>query len=70
MIEDTEEIRLPVAKMLRKRGFLVHETGDGRVAVDLYRTQASRIDIVLLDLTLPGMSGEEVLKELQKKGPM
>jgi PAS domain S-box-containing protein len=69
MIEDTEEIRLPVAKMLRKKGFLVLETGDGRVAVDLYRTQATRIDIVLLDLTLPSMSGEEILQELQKIRP-
>ena len=69
MIEDTEEIRLPIAKMLRKKGFLVLETGDGRVAVDLYRTQAARIDIALLDLTLPGMPGEEIMKELQTIRP-
>jgi DNA-binding NtrC family response regulator len=55
--------------MLRKKGFEVLDTGDGRVAVDLYRAQAARIDIVLLDLNLPGMSGEEILKELQKIRP-
>ena len=69
MVEDTEEIRLPVAKMLRKKGFEVLDTGDGSVAVDLYRAQAALIDIVLLDLNLPGMSGEEILKELQKIRP-
>jgi len=69
MIEDTEEIRLPVARMLRKNGFSVIETGTGGVGVDFYRAQSARIDIVLVDLTLPDMSGEEVLKELQNIRP-
>jgi len=66
MIEDTEEIRLPVAKLLRKKNFIVFDTGDGKTALDLYRAHLTQIDIVVLDLTLPGMSGEEILKELQK----
>jgi DNA-binding NtrC family response regulator len=69
MIEDTEGIRLPVAKLLRKNNFIVFDTGDGKTGLDLYRVHSARIDIVVLDLTLPGMSGEEILKELQKMKP-
>jgi len=34
--------------------------------VDVFKAHAAKIDIVLLDLTLPGMSGGEVLAELRK----
>jgi two-component system, cell cycle sensor histidine kinase and response regulator CckA len=65
MIEDEETLRVPVAKILRRQGFTVLETGDGGSAVDLYRERAQEIDVVFLDMTLPTLPGADVMAELE-----
>jgi PAS domain S-box-containing protein len=65
LIEDEYALRIAASKMLQKRGFNVIEAEDGTTGVELFRANAARIDIVLMDLTLPGKSGREVLKELR-----
>lgn len=69
LVDDEEILRLAVARMLRARGFSVLEAGEGRVAVELFRAHASQVDVVLLDSTLPGLSGQEVLTELKLVRP-
>jgi two-component system, cell cycle sensor histidine kinase and response regulator CckA len=69
LIDDEDLIRLAVAKMLRKKGFSILEAGDGATGVDLFRNHLEVVDVVLLDLTLPGMSGREVLEALRKMRP-
>jgi two-component system cell cycle sensor histidine kinase/response regulator CckA len=66
VVEDDATLRLSVSTGLRKRGFSVLTADDGSAAVDVFDAYANDIDVVLLDLTLPGMSGLEVLKEIQK----
>ena len=61
MVEDEELLRVPVAKMLRRRGFVVLETADGKTAVDQFQRRAREIDVVLLDMTLPGLSGADAM---------
>jgi DNA-binding response OmpR family regulator len=65
MVEDEETLRTPVAKILQRHGFRVHEAADGGAAIAFYRAKAAEIDIVLLDMTLPSMCGSDVLSELQ-----
>jgi PAS domain S-box-containing protein len=69
VIDDEEALRLAVAKMLRRRGFSVLEAGDGRTGLVLFRSHADQIDAVILDVTLPGLSGRDVLEELRKAQP-
>jgi CheY-like chemotaxis protein len=69
VVEDEEVLRRAVSKMLRKERFSVLEAGDGTTGANLFRTNESTIDAVLLDLTLPGMSGREVLNELRRIRP-
>jgi two-component system, cell cycle sensor histidine kinase and response regulator CckA len=69
VIEDEETLRMAVSRMLRKRGFEVIEAADGRTAVDLFQAHKGSIDAVLLDLTLPHLSGREVLGELRQMRP-
>jgi CheY-like chemotaxis protein/two-component sensor histidine kinase len=69
VVEDEDALRDGVSKMLRKRGFSVVEAGDGRSGVDLFRASDREIDVVLLDMTLPGMTGREVLEELRRMRP-
>lgn len=61
MVEDEEVLRVPVATMLRRQGFAVVETADGSAAVELFRERSGEIDVVFLDMTLPGISGAEVM---------
>jgi two-component system, cell cycle sensor histidine kinase and response regulator CckA len=55
--------------MLRSRGYIVVEAEDGTAGVDRFLTNPQAVDAVLLDLTLPGKSGREVLSEIQSIQP-
>jgi CheY-like chemotaxis protein len=69
VVEDEEALRSALSKMLRRQGCTVIEAADGRAGVDHFRASASKIDVVLLDLTLPTLSGAEVLRELRRIRP-
>ena len=69
IIEDEQTLRANVATMLRKRGLTVIEAEDGNTGVNLFMADRPRIDAVLLDMTLPGMHGRDVLGELQRIEP-
>jgi PAS domain S-box-containing protein len=69
IVEDEETLRVSVATMLRKRGFSVLEASDGNFAVDMIREKTEEIAVVLLDLTLPGKSSQEVFQELRLHRP-
>jgi signal transduction histidine kinase/CheY-like chemotaxis protein len=68
-VEDEETLRKPTAKMLRKKGLSVLEASDGLAAVDLFRANQSRIGVVVLDLTLPGMDGKDVFEIVRRIRP-
>lgn len=63
IVEDEESLADPLAFLLRKEGFDTIIAGDGPTA--LVEFGKNDIDIVLLDLMLPGMSGTDVCKELR-----
>jgi CheY-like chemotaxis protein len=69
VVEDEEALRIAVSKMLRRKGYTVIEAADGQTGIDRFRASASKIEVVLLDLTLPGISGGEVLGELRRIQP-
>jgi len=69
VVEDEADLRISVCKMLRKAGFSVVESGDGSEGVELFRASQREFDVVLLDLTLPGMTGREVLNEVRRMRP-
>ena len=61
--EDSRTQRAYFADLLRAEGLDVHEAHDGRVALDLCRI--IHPDLLILDLGLPRLSGEEVLERLR-----
>jgi PAS domain S-box-containing protein len=63
VVEDEEQLRLAVAKMLRKSGLEVFEAASGSAAIDLLRARGGEIDVILLDLTIPGGSSQDVVAE-------
>ena len=66
IVEDEEVLRQAVAKMLRNHGFEVFEAADGSSALELPRVNQSRLDVVLLNMTIPGAPRHEVVAEAVK----
>lgn len=63
IVEDEESLADPLAFLLRKEGFDVILASDGPTALEQFDNNT--VDIVLLDLMLPGMSGTDVCKQLR-----
>jgi CheY-like chemotaxis protein len=55
--------------ILERHGYRVLNAADGAEALDLYRRQPEEIDLVILDLAMPRLSGPETLQELRKINP-
>lgn len=69
IVDDEPSVRAVTRALLRRRGFTVTDTESGATAVEMVRTEPDRFRLVLLDLTMPGMSGEETFRELRRIAP-
>src|SRR5579883_2815282 len=67
VVEDNERERLITAETLREEGFVVEEAPSAKRALELIAL--SQFDVVLTDLMMPGMSGEQLLLELRQAYP-
>jgi CheY-like chemotaxis protein len=65
LVDDDATIRKVMSRMLTRAGFDVVATDGGQVAVDLLAADPAAVDCVVLDLTMPGMVGEEALARLR-----
>jgi CheY-like chemotaxis protein len=69
LVDDEEAIRTMGALALSRLGFAVLTAADGREALSLYAQHRDEIALVLLDLTMPHMDGEETFRELRLLDP-
>jgi len=70
LLVDDEETVLDIGvQMIEKMGYSVLAAKSGEEALAIYNKNASRIDLVILDLIMPGMSGTETFDELKKIDP-
>ncbi|MBP3960650.1 response regulator [Gemmata sp. G18] len=69
VVDDEELIRKLAVMTLQSRGYCVLQAADGREAVELYAKERDRIDLVLLDLTMPVLSGHEAFRQLLGMNP-
>jgi len=69
VVDDETAVRLVAHKALRAIGLQVIEAGDGQAALLTYAKRAADINLVLLDLTMPGLGGEETLRQLRALAP-
>jgi DNA-binding response OmpR family regulator len=65
VVEDEEKIMEVVKSFLESKGFLVITAGDGKKAIEIFDKE--NFSMVLLDLMLPLLSGEEVCRLIRKK---
>jgi PAS domain S-box-containing protein len=69
VVEDEDPLRQAIVKMLCKTGFEVFEAADGASAIARLRADGDKVDVMLLDLTIPGASHHEVVAEAAKAKP-
>ena len=69
VIDDEPVVRHMVGEVLAQEGFSVLDAEDGAGGIELFRENRERIDVVLLDLSMPGLSGEETFKRLLELDP-
>src|SRR5207302_8681909 len=67
LVEDHPATRESTARILRSEGAVVLEAGDAKTGLEM--TQPGDVDVLLLDMMLPGMDGREVLRSLQAHRP-
>lgn len=68
IIDDTKNIRTLLTTCLELRDYEVLTAENGRVALDILKEKKEEIDLIFLDIRMPGMSGTEVLKSLRSYG--
>lgn len=69
VIDDEKGICEIIALTLESAGFQVLIAHDGREGIELFKAHADEIAAVLVDMTMPGLSGEQVFTELRAVRP-
>lgn len=67
IVEDEVAIREFEAINLKRVGYTVEEAGSGEEALEIYDSDLEGFDIALLDISMPGMDGFTLCKELRKR---
>ena len=67
LVDDEDNFRQTLFKRLAKRGLIVEQAADGNECLSILQNQA--MDVVVLDVKMPGISGIEVLKQIKDHYP-
>ena len=65
IIEDEEKISMIMKSYFEKEGYKVYQAYDGEEGLKIFNQES--IDLVILDLMLPKLSGEEIIKEIRNQ---
>jgi CheY-like chemotaxis protein len=68
IVDDEEEIRDILSRVLKKSGYEVLKTGDGEAAIEMVKNNPA-IALVLLDIRLPGCGGMTALAKIREDRP-
>ncbi|MBY6086745.1 response regulator [Priestia flexa] len=63
IVDDQYGIRILLTEVLQKEGYQTFQAANGFQAIDIAKEQ--QLDLVLLDMKIPGMDGIEILKRLK-----
>jgi len=69
IVDDEESVRNFVRTSLQNLGYTVSTCDDGIAGVDYYREHHREIDLVILDLIMPRMSGQDAFRKMKKINP-
>jgi CheY-like chemotaxis protein len=66
VVDDEDAVRNVARMMLERAGFTVLTATNGREGLEIFQQRAEEIAVVLLDLTMPHMNGEEVFRAMRR----
>jgi CheY-like chemotaxis protein len=69
VVDDDDDIRRMVERVLRRAGYTVMVASSGPDALARARNHAGDIDLLLTDMVMPGMTGQELLRALSIERP-
>jgi PAS domain S-box-containing protein len=69
LVDDEAMIRELGRTILLQQGYRILQAEDGLVALDVFQQYAGEIDLVVLDLTMPNLSGRETFRRLRELDP-
>jgi CheY-like chemotaxis protein len=69
LVEDETVVRHLVAEILESSGYTVMQAGDGPSALELLRRHSGKLDLLVTDVVMPGMSGPEVAQAVTSMRP-
>lgn len=69
VVDDEPEIRQLTRESMELLGYTVKSAASGNEALEIYRNEGAFIDLILLDLNMPGMGGHRCLQELLRVNP-
>lgn len=69
LVDDEELVRRSARRVLEKIGYRVLEAENGAAAVELVASEKERISLVILDVIMPVMDGEEALRRIRQIDP-
>ena len=69
IIEDDEDVRVTHAEVLEDGGYSVLQARDGMEGWEVFQQHHASIDLVVLDLKMPRMSGQELLSRIRGVDP-
>jgi PAS domain S-box-containing protein len=69
VVDDEEIIRVLLAEMLREMGLHVLSAADGIVGLEIYRERWRKIDLVILDMIMPKLSGKDTFLAMKNINP-
>jgi len=69
LVDDEPALREIGAKMLSRRGYHVTRAASGEEALEIFNADPTAIDLVILDVSMPGMGGHACLRKLREIDP-
>ena len=69
LVDDEDGLRSLMASALEEAGTTVFEASDGQEGIEQFHRHAEEIDVVVLDLTMPRLGGEEVFHRIRAARP-
>ena len=69
IVEDEAPLRGLLSRYLERQGYTVIACGDGAEGLERFNSETAGIDLAIVDLTLPDMSGERVAETLLEASP-
>lgn len=67
--EDEEDVRNMLSKIPQNKGYRVITASDGENAVSVFQAHMDQIDLVILDLVMPKLSGRKVFEKIRAIRP-